>query len=307
MSCLRRANLDALYPYLPARLHCADEYDAGMFVEPRHVAIGKQHNEFNRLASLDWMLFDYDRSDLLDKLERSNLDMPNFIAINPESGHGHFAYRLGRPVLRFASSRRHPIDYAAGVQRGIMRRVGTDPRFTGKLSKNPAHLKWRVRWFSTAPFSLEQLARDLDKCEMAAASKLALEIWEGRNVGIFEALRKSGYGIVRQHWGNFDGFRAHMMGDAVEINSELATPLSPAEIRSIVKSVCNWIWARFDEQKFRCAQRRAINRRWSGKVIAATTKPWRAMGVSRATYYRLKKANQLELPSVEPGPRSALL
>jgi hypothetical protein len=277
-----------------------------MFVEPRDVAIRKQHIDFNRHASLDWMLFDYDRSDLLDTLEHSNLDMPNFIALNPENGHGHFAYRLGRPVLRFDSSRRHPIDYAAGVQRGIMRRIGADPRFTGKLLKNPAHLKWQVQWFSTAPFSLEQLARDLDKCEMAAASKLALEIGEGRNVGIFETIRKSGYRTVRLYWGNFNGFHAHMMGDAIEINSTLIAPLSEGEIRSIVKSVCRWIWARFDEQKFRYAQRRAINRRWSGKVIAATTRPWKAMGISRATYYRLKKVNQLELPSNESGSRTPL-
>lgn len=290
---LRRTNIEALYPHLPARTRCADDYHDGQSMLPKHLAIHHEHIGFNRHASVDWMLFDYDGSDLRDALEGSNLDMPNFIVGNRENGKGHFGYRLAKPVLRFDSSRRHPIEYAAGIQRGFMRRIGTDPRFNGTLLKNPAHLKWQVQWFSTAPFSLEQLGRDLDKSEMAAAAKLALEIGEGRNVGIFETLRTSGYKIVRQYWGNYDGFRAHMLGDAIEINSRFQEPLSDAEIRSIVKSVCNWIWARFDQQSFSDRQRRVANIRWAGHVAASIAEPWTEFGISRATYYRRKKANQL--------------
>lgn len=293
-SSLRRTNLEALYPHLPAYPSCADDYHYGMCHRPRDVAIRMQHIEFNRHASIDWMLFDRDKGDLLDALERSNLDMPNFIAINPDNGHGHFAYRLANPVLRFDSSRRHPIDYAAGIQRGIMRRIGADPCFNGKLLKNPAHLKWQVRWFSTAPFNLEQLARDLDKSEMAAAAKLSLEIGEGRNVATFEALRKSGYRIVKRYWGDFDGFHAHMTGDAYEMNRSLLAPLSEAEIRSIVKSVCKWIWARFSAEEFSDRQslrgKRSAAKRWGGHV---KSEPWIAMNISRSTYFRRKAINQL--------------
>jgi hypothetical protein len=52
-----------------------------------------------------------------------------------------------------------------------------------------------------------------------------------------------------------------------------------------------WTW-HFDLDGFSRLQTARIKRRWAGHVAESTTKPWAAMGISRATYYRRKAREQ---------------
>jgi hypothetical protein len=79
-----------------------------------------------------------------------------------------------------------------------------------------------------------------------------------------------------------------------EVRSLLAQSegLPLREVGAIAKSVAKWTWGRFDDAAFSRRQsflgKRGNTKRWAGHEAASATKPWEALSVSRATYYRRK-------------------
>jgi hypothetical protein len=85
---------------------------------------------------------------------------------------------------------------------------------------------------------------------------------------------------------------------ALAINNQFEKPLSHREIAAIVRSVTKWIARKFSADKFSNIQRNRANRRWTGHVSAQATKPWEAVGASRAIWYRHKQSGKPKpLPS----------
>lgn len=221
----------------------------------------------------------------------ANLPEPNFIAINPENGHGHSAVLLAMPVARHRAARNEPLHFYAAVERGIARRMGADRRYSGLITKNPVHPHWRVEWRRDDPYTLPELADWLFPEDMQPDFSVETTLGVGRNCIVFDELRLIAYREVRafKRDGNLETFQARLGHVATDINTQFPNPLRPSEVRSIASSVARWTWRHFSNEKFSELQRHRINIRWADHISVELTKPWAAEGVSRATWYRRRR------------------
>jgi hypothetical protein len=275
---------------IPWRPYCADSYEQGTYRRSRQEALGRLHLQICRIAWADWLIFDIDRPDAHDAAATARLPEPTFVALNPINGHGHLAYLLAVPVGRFDASSRRPIQYLADIQRGMIRRLGADRGYTGLLVKNPLHPHWYTEWRSPIAFGLDDLNAELearDKRPFPART----EIGEGRNVTIFNHLRHIAYREVRSFHNDFLAFRIRLLQIGREMNMKFDSALSDREVGTIARSIAKWTMQNFSPERFSEIQRARANRRWADR--AAESEPWEALGMSRATYYRKKKAGML--------------
>ena len=283
-------SLFALFPSLiPEKPYCNNFHCEGLLIRSRKTALGFRHLQLNRPNTYAWMTFDIDRDDAYLAADHAGLKAPTVISVNPQNGHGHLSYLLAKPVRRHAASRRKPLEFYAAVERGYRRRLSADRAYSGLIAKNPLHLDWRTDWQALRPYTLE----DLD-CELAFEDKqperaVEREIGAGRNVIVFEELRRLCYREVLAYKpGNLEGFRARVLNLAVGRNMQFHDPMHRNEVKAIAKSVAKWVWAHFSIEGFSVIQRARVNRRYVGKVTAKALMPWDALGISRATYYRRK-------------------
>ena len=271
---VRLSGRDLFASQIPARPYCADYYDEGVHPRNREHALRRRHVQFNQPHSVDWLIFDIDRDEAYRAAEDANLPQPNVLAINPSNGHGHAAYLLATPVLRFETSNRAPINYLADIQRGFTRRLGADKAFHGIIAKNPLHTDWRTCWLASKAYTLEDLDCELSKTDKAKEKQVEQVCGEGRNCTIFEDLRQLAYREALKYFGNPVGFNARMLELAQAMNQQFAYPLRPTEVRSIAKSISKWIGRKFSAEQFGAIQSARANRRWHGHVAASATQPW---------------------------------
>lgn len=237
------------------------------------------------------MTFDIDRQDA--HAAYAGLAVPNYIAINPENGHAHMGYLLKVPIFKHARS--GPLIFATDVERGLQRRLGADPAYCGLMTKNPLHEAWHVTWIAPQPYLLADLAKSLTRRDMAAGKRCqTLSTGLGRNVAVFDETRHWSYCKIlafKRNDGTRQGWTEQCITYARECNAQLATPLPTCEVRSIAKSIAKWTWMHFNQARFSAIQAQRAQHRWNDRL----TKPWRTLGVSKATYYRRRKKGLLSL------------
>lgn len=274
---------------LPRRIFAANDIEQGLRFCPRDEALAYRHISLDPRNVTRWLTFDIDRPDGYFAAHDANLPAPNFRAVNPANGHAHVSYALLTPVSNAAASRQKPLDFLAAVQRGYTKRLGADPRYVGLIAKNPTHPHWRSDWPAPEPYTLPQLADWLFPADTAWDRRPETAIGVGRNVTIFDELRRFAYREVRRFkvTGDFNGYSARLMQVGSGLNLQFPVPLRFSELRAIVRSVANWTWRRFSIDGFIASQTRLSARghakRWGGHV-----RPWLSEGVSRATWYRRK-------------------
>jgi len=281
--------LRQLFPSLiPAKPYCADVPSEGLRIREKKLALEYRHIQLNGPATFRWMAHDIDQPGAYFAHADANLPPPNFIAINPENGHGHSAMLLAFPVARHAAARIEPLNFFGAVEGGIARRVGADRRYTGLITKNPLHQHWRVEWRREEAYTLPELADWLFPEDMQPDLSIEEMLGTGRNCTIFEELRLIAYREVRafKRNGSFEMFRARLEQVAIGINMQFPVALRPTEVRGIAKSVAKWTWRRMSEEKFSAIQGHRANIRWAGHVAVESTRPWEAEGISRRTWYR---------------------
>jgi hypothetical protein len=170
------------------------------------------------------------------------------------------------------------------------------------------------------PYTLHELEDGLDlsgpsKSEMRAE---ALELGEaGRNITVFDRLRFYAYQHVKHYRedATFEMWRDYLTAKADSFNVfDFGQPLHFSELQHIVKSVSTWTWkkytGRLSDKAF--SELQAYRGRISAKTRASTAKvegttlskkmselaskgisekqPWKALGISRAQWYRDQKA-----------------
>ena len=290
LTCDGLANTDlrqAFSSLIPGRPYCADVLSDGLKIRDRKVALEHRHLQLNDKYVLRWMPHDIDQSYAYHAHRDANLPPPNFIAINPENGHGHCAVLLAVPVSRYEASCVEPLRFYSAVERGIARRISADRHYTGLITKNPLHPHWRVEWRRDRSYSLHELADWLFFHDMRPDPR-SDTIGAGRNVVIFDELRLMAYREVRafkKDGANLDQWRDHLEMLAATINQQFVDyrarkadgrsnigPLRPGEVRAITKSVADWTWRHMSTASFSARQSR-IRKRGNAKRWAGHRKP----------------------------------
>jgi hypothetical protein len=292
-----RAGIQFAFPGLiPAKPYCADEPQHGLEIRARAVALRRMHLQFNAPAAFRWMLHDIDAPGAAVAHDDAYLPPPNVITVNPGNGHAHSAYLLRTPVARHSAARIEPLRYFAAVERGVARRLGADRLYVGLIAKNPWHRHWRVEWRRDEPYTLDELADWLFPRDMVPDASPRTTLGAGRNVTVFDELRTFAYREVRAFKSRDerpDAFRARLERVALGLNQQFPQGLLIGEVRAIAKSVTKWTWKHFSVERFRARQsylgKRGNAKRWAGHQAESSTKPWQALGISRATYYRRKR------------------
>lgn len=293
-------NIQSFGGLVPDRPYCVDFVGDDLKIRVRAHALRKRHLQLNGPTSFAWLVHDIDRPDAALAHREANLPPPSFIAINPENGHAHSAMLLAVPVARHSASRVGPLQFYAGVERGIARRLGADRCYRGVIAKNPVHRDWRVEWRREQPYTLPELRDWLFDRDMVPDASPSEAFGAGRNCTVFEELRKIAYREVREFKAagqTIEAFQERLVRVALGINMQFPQALGLGEVRAISKSVAKWTWKRFSIEKFAARQsflgKRGMAKRWAGHVAESATKPWEAMGISRRTYYTRKKLGQL--------------
>jgi hypothetical protein len=284
---------------LPAWPYCANRFDFDHKRRSRQAAIAFLHLQVNRLRFKNWMVFDLDFQDAAEAFDHDNVAVPNLVMENPKNGHAHYAYRLEAGVGFYFGSRLKPQEYFADVEYGYTLRLRADQAYAGHLTKNPLSSAWRVSAPRHQGYTLRDLANWLEPHEMRRP-KIETGIGAcgtGRNVTLFNSLRVFAYDKVlgfKADLANHAAYRGycdclHAAAMSMNLSSQFQAPLHYGEVRSIVRSVAAWTWRNFSAEEFSRIQKARINKRWDGHVSAESTEPWKANGISRATYYRRRR------------------
>ena len=224
---------------IPDRPYCVDVVGDRLKIRDKRLALQHRHIQLNGPASFRWMPHDIDRADAYFAHRDANLPEPNFIAINPENGHGHCAILLAVPVARHSASRIEPLRFYGAVERGIARRLGADRGYAGLITKNPLHPHWRVEWRRDEPYTLPELADWLFFEDMRPDPSIETTFGAGRNVTVFDELRQIAYREVLsfKRAGSIEAWFDRCLRLAVGINQQFPQPMRLSEVRAIAKSV----------------------------------------------------------------------
>ncbi len=289
--------------HMPAKPFATDDFEQGVFRRPKDEAMSKAFIEYNSFGRTAWFVYDIDRADAHEAWEVAGLPPPNIFIQNPKNFHGHLAYALRVPVGLVGLSREAPIRFAADVQRGMTLRLRADRGFINRFAKNPIHPRWRTSFIAPRAFSLAELRDHLDDEDVIRIPGLRHAIGLGRNCELFDTVRYYAYSEVlgaKASGEGFDAWHAHLRRHAASQNQAFPSPLGVSETRHIAKSVAQWTWRHFNDVGL--SKRQSIRgqlgaeRRWEGHEALAVTEPWKAEGISRATWYR--RGNAARTPDV---------
>lgn len=292
---------------LPPRPYCSDRLEEGLQIRPLLTALQRRYVQYNGPAAIGFMLHDIDRPDAYFAHRDAILPPPNAIALNPENGHALAVAVLEVPVARHSMSRIAPLKKYAAIERGFSRRLGADPAYSALIGKNLLHSDWRVEWRRDKPYSLDELEDWLFENDMRPETKVERTVGAGRNVTVFDDLREIAYREIRTYkrdGANFEAWHTRCLSVAQGSNMQFARALGASEVKAIAKSVAKWTWRNMSPEKYadfveNQRKRSSLGNqirtaaRWGRHVAESKTQPWKNIGISRATYYRRKKANQL--------------
>lgn len=269
----------------PRRPYCSDDLEAGVKIRSLRQALLHPYVQANPPHLRVWMLFDIDRSDAATAWETAKLLPPTWTAVNKENGHAHSAWGMTAPVLVDGlGARDAPMRFMCAVEAMMRERLQADAGFAGLITKNPAHPLWQTLRGPRLSYSLTELAEVLPGIEKYRPKKRAECIGLGRNVTLFDTLRKDSYSAIRRYWGGglqgWNAWLSHCNARGLTMNAELfgANHLQGKEVWHIARSVAKWTWRNFSAEGFSAWQAQAGKKGGvaSGKARAAASEDKRA-------------------------------
>lgn len=224
-------------------------------------------------------------------------------------GRAHVCYELAAPVPLSSLSSAKVIRYLADIEMGLKIRFGAagyncDHSYAGLLCKNPLVPDFYDVVARPKTFELDELA------EWAAplGAKPTRSTGFGRNCDLFENLRHWAYAQYKHFCSKAQFVEAtRKMGEMM--NSAFSPPLPSNEVKSVSKSIAVWTWEQRMEgktdrrgrsfaeyvEKTHTPEIQRLRGLKSGAVrfeeSKTATEPWKAEGISRATWYRRNKKN----------------
>lgn len=231
---------------LPRRPYCSDDLTRGVQIRSLQQALTKPYIQINPPHLRVWSIFDVDRPAGALAWEDAFLPVPSWACTNKENGHAHLVWGIRAPVLVDSPDMRQaPMRYLCAIEAGFREKLEADSGYSGLITKNPKHPQWLLTKLLRTPiYDLEDLAEYIDLRKYQTKKKPD-EVGLGRNVSLFDKLRKWAYVAVRKYRGserNFVLWSAETYGKALEYNGDFVQPLLERECYHIAKSVAKWTW-----------------------------------------------------------------
>lgn len=251
----------------PRRPYCSDDLEAGVRIRSLRQAITKPYIQANPPHLRVWSIHDVDkgyadpdaghlRGSAVLAWEEAGLPPPSWAAVNRQNGHAHLVWGLSAPVLmEGAGVHDAPIRWLCSIESMFREKLGADPGFSGLITKNPAHPLWRTLRGPQLLYELWELADALPDIEKYRPKRGRVEeVGLGRNVALFDHLRKWAYKGIRAYWGGgLSGWNAWLSQcntKALVYNGDFLRPLDGREVWHIARSVAKWTWRNFSAEGF---------------------------------------------------------
>ena len=297
---------------LPHHPHCSDNL-GNTQIRCVSNAMRRRYIQPNAPVRRYWFVYDVDREGAALAWENVAAE-PNFSVINPANGHAHLLYCLDVPIYLEGKARIAPINYAAAVQAAYTDLLGADVGYQENLCKNPLHEHWRVREGCPWAYDLDELASWIpaDRLTKYKRRKRTMQQGIGRNCTLFDTLRTWAYqNINKTAWISKDAWFRAIEGQAQAINGQFPVPLPFSEVKATARSVAKWVWkvlrgsqaeyiAETHTSEIQAARgRKSGESRRKGTPLENDPEPWKAEGVSRATWYRRQQKTLFDSGSDE--------
>jgi hypothetical protein len=246
---------ESLLARLPNKPFCARDPKRGMQIRPKATALAYPHLQLNTPWSTAFLVFDVDREGAAFAWEEE-LPPPSYTMVNPATAHAHLVYELKTPVLAGANSSPKPREWLGDIRRLFSYALNADLDYHGPLAMNPASEQWR-RIPTGKVYDLAELSSYARLIRNRLSPKESSAIFyrpnytqehvKSRNCRLFNLVRRHSYCCVSQYCDQ-ESFRTHLHEFASEKElrhlSPQSAPLPRSEIRSIVKSIARWTYAR---------------------------------------------------------------
>jgi hypothetical protein len=238
----------------PKKPYCSDDKTARN-IRPFLSALKRSYIQANPPHLRVWLIFDVDREGAAfawESWERPDLPHPNWVAINPANAFAHLVWGLSVPVLFDSPDMRQaPLRYLCAVEAAYRAVLGADQDYSGLLTKNPFHERWKVLWGPPGFYTLAELAECVDLPKfLPKRGRNPEQIGLGRNVCVFDDLRKWAYRHIRDYKAaglpGWNPWMAECNARALGLNGDFPNPMDGREVWHIAKSVGKWTWRRFD-------------------------------------------------------------
>ena len=236
-----------------SRPFCTDDFKRdGIYRTNKRRALNSVYIEHNNDSFINSIVFDIDSDTAAIAWQDADIPKPNFITQNPANGHAHLFYALSSPVCITENARRKPQKLLRGVIEGLTERLGADPCYTGKITKNPLNPRWRTFWNEQPRFELNYLCEFIDTNKRVKKEVRKSIVAEGSNTALFDSLRFYAYSIIFKYQKNDDfcGFMSALEEEAENINDSFEDQLSFKEINHTIRSISSWVWGTFDSDTF---------------------------------------------------------
>ena len=235
---------------LPVRPYCTNDPTVGLMIRTLDHALKRRYIQPNHPNSKLWLVYDIDRptcvSELTDELL---LPAPHFFVQNPQNQHAHAYYGLETAVHMNPGSAQAPLRFAAAVDCALTAQMAADGQYSGLIAKNPVHEHWRTYTINSASYELGELAEYLDLDKFGDKRRCYPESGLGRNVNLFDRLRRWAYKAIRQGWPDEQQWHRAVFERANMYNVH-DNPLPPNEVRHTATSVAKWVFRNFSRQAF---------------------------------------------------------
>lgn len=290
--------LSQLYQDLPETLRCSPSKHNTDFRRKTHKqATQNAYVGYNTPKVTTFIVIDLDYNGSIFAYHDAGIPRPQFVLKNPSNGHCQYLYRLKDPITFFKNSQQAPIDLLNAVEYALNDVLGGDKAFTGYLAKNALNSAHEVYYTGAESYTLHNLADYLDLPTQTPTQADNDEFY-GRNDAIFHTVRKLAYSIAFSC--NYTQIYEQCLVWCEECNAQYSPQLPYNELKSISKSIAEYCTGeRFKRgfgalQAVRGAKGGKISKRKPIPTSERTTKPWQAMSISRATYYRWQKQGKIQ-------------
>nr|WP_269781148.1 replication initiation protein [Photobacterium carnosum] len=223
-------------------------------IRPKITAINKKYIQVNPPSIVLYLVFDLDYEYSALAWSDQNLPAPAWTAKNPINGHSHLGYALSVGVCTSSMARLAPLKYLAAIQSAYTEKLKADRSYARLLTKNPLHDAWQTTWWTDEKYTLDYLADFVDLTGHPLRGKESHGL--GRNCELFENVAHWAYKEVREYWSPDykSKWQDAVVSHTEALNAQFIEPLPYSEVKSISKSIANFVIRHFSPEKFRESQ-----------------------------------------------------
>jgi hypothetical protein len=259
----------------------------------------------------NFLMLDYD-TDSESFADHTRYDIePNIIIYNP-ANYNHQAYWRLQDAVHCQQTSKHtkPYLYLRAIESAYDEKYNGDTNFSRYISRNPLYVFSDTDWRHNRGHTLGELAEvvQLNKQRVKTGNRIVTTGERGRNCMVFDDLR---FWAKRQDTRNmtYETWIQRCTTQALSYNS-FREPMSLNETMAIAKSVAKYTYnkqiailnrdesfeqyvARTHTSEIQAKRGRLGGLKSRGGGRPSLGEPWKALNISRATYFRHKAKSKI--------------